>query len=151
MSGNLDTFWVFADALTAEDTQQRDLALLCLWALYADRYQNTSKRRFYSSVGKRALRKLSRTVWDQLGESGFLQRERVGVRLKVLDIVDGVAWDLEGAQLDTARALFWELTRQVHKRQRRSGPWHYRLGRDREAGLSKDAVRAMVAGKQWWE
>jgi hypothetical protein len=139
---DLDLFWVMSDQLTSEDELERQVALLAVWSFYADRYRSAEYDRLLK-VRKRELKRLSRTVWSQLLASGLLEVRRVGVLWKVRDVVDGVAYDLLGDELFLARRWFWDLSRRIVEK--RGPSTTYQLRRDREAGLSEQATRRLIA------
>jgi hypothetical protein len=138
---SLELFWVMSDQLTSDNEQERQLALLVIWGLYSDRYRSAFYDRLFK-VRKRELKRLSRTVWAQLQASGMLEVKRIGVLYKVRSLIDGVAYDLLGDDLFSARRWFWDLSRRIHDK--RGGVLAHQLGRDREAGLSEMDTHKLI-------
>lgn len=140
---NLELFWVMSDKLISTDANDQMTALLVIWSFYADRYKTASHDRLFSWVDKPELRRLSRTVWEQLKVSGLLDAKRIGVLSKVRAVIDGVAFDLLKDDVSAARRWHWELgCRIVDKR----GPsLRYQLKRDQLDGLSEMDTRLLIA------
>jgi hypothetical protein len=107
----LELFWVMSDAITSSDDNERDRALLVLRALYAD--QGRTRRQALIRPSKREYAQLALAVWGQLQEAKLVRPKRYSHVVYVRDIVDGLAWCLEGKELEQARSDYKHLSERV--------------------------------------